>query len=139
MSFKRKSRNPKRSLHSAVAQLDLDHLAERVRYGGSPQHKRNPGDFGLVPPADPRQDKTLCDEVNIFSREEAQRLLSLGVRRGLVSRQLRNGWPQNVWVVADGVPMEAELENEVLGSYHGYPMLADDPFRDEVLRAWEAT
>jgi len=29
-------------------------LSEKATYGGNPEHKRNPGDFGLSPPALPR-------------------------------------------------------------------------------------
>lgn len=32
--------------------------------------------------------------------------------------------------------LEAMLENEETGTYHGYPMLEGDPLRDEVVRAW---
>ena len=46
-----------------------------------------PGDFGLNPPAQPRDDKTLCDDAGIFTRSEAQRLLWEGVQRGLISEQ----------------------------------------------------
>jgi hypothetical protein len=43
-------------------------------YGGSPHHKRNPGNFGLTPPAAPRLDKTMCDEA--ASSSELARLIS---------------------------------------------------------------
>lgn len=129
--------NPKRRLHPAPGELGLEHLASRAGYGGNPQHKRNPGDFRLTPPADPRQEKTLCDPSGVLSRREALRLLGEGLRRGLVSAQVRNGWPQNVWAVTErGMALEAMLENEETGTYHGYPMLEGDPLRDEVVRAW---
>ena len=76
---------------------ELTALAERVGYGGNPEHKRNPGDFGLIPPSAPRADKTLCDAVNIFSRSAAAAALREGVRRGLVSRAVRGSFPQNIW------------------------------------------
>lgn len=117
----------------------LERLAETVRYGGNPEHKRNPGDFNLSPPSQPRQGKSLCDEVGIFSCKEALRLLKEGIRRGLVSIQERDGWPQNVWAVANnGRPLEAMLENPSQGVYHGYPMQSDEPFADEVLKRWNA-
>ena len=50
-------------------------LATKITYGGNPEHKRNPGDFGLQPPSQPRQGKTLCDEAEIFTRRDAQSLL----------------------------------------------------------------
>ena len=49
------------------------------------------------------------------------------------------GYPQNVWSVsADGVPLEAQLENPANGTYHGYPMPEDDAFREIVISKWEA-
>ena len=138
---KRRSYNPKRSIspqndtpdHSEV----LHDLARRVSYGGNPEHKKHPGDFGLQPPSSPRLGKTLCDSVGILSRAEALRLLRDGMRRGLVSSQQRNGWPQNIWAVtADGAPLEAQLEGD--GVYHGYPMPENDPFRVEILKRWGA-
>lgn len=114
-------------------------LAERVGYGGNPEHKRNPGDFDLIPPSAPRADKTLCDAVNIITRAAALAALREGVRRGLVSRRRRGDFPQNVWsVTADGIPLEAQLENRETGTYHGYPLPEHDEFRATVLRAWNA-
>jgi hypothetical protein len=71
------------------------------------------------------------------SRERKLWALRQGVRRGLVSIQERQGWPQNVWAVApNSIPLEAMLENPAAGAYHGYPMLKDDPLADEVLERW---
>jgi hypothetical protein len=112
-------------------------LAAAVHYGGNPEHKRNPGDFGLTPLASPRPDKTLCDTIEVFERSEALRLIRLGVERGLVSERWVGNFPQNIWSVTEGgVPLEAELENRDVGQYHGYPMPETDPFRDIVLAAW---
>jgi hypothetical protein len=108
---------------------------EDMRYNGNPEHKRNPGDFGLTPPSGPRPGKTLCGQVEIYSRAEALALLKAGVRRGTFSAQERDGWPQNVWAVTEkGEPLEAQLEGQ--GTYHGYPMPAADPFREKVLERW---
>ena len=109
----------------------------KLRYGGNSEHKRNPGDFGLTPPSYPRPGKTLCDQVKVFTRTDAIRLLRAGFLRGLFSVQERNGWPQNVWSVTDaGEPLEAQLEGD--GVYHGYPMPEADPFREEVVQLWNA-
>lgn len=134
--------NPKRKMLTpaqAAARMDeLRKLADSVRYGGNPEHKKNPGDFGLTPPADPRQGKSLCDVAKIFKRNEAEKLLREGLRKGLVSDRMVGEWPKNVWSVTDdGVAMEAQLENPNLGTYHGYPMVETDPFLDEVIRYWE--
>jgi len=114
----------------------LEQLAATVRYGGNPEHKRNPGNFGLDPPSSPRQAITLCDEAGIFKRVEALALLKEGPRRGLVSIQERNGWPQNIWAVVNGRALQAMLENADQGAYHGYPLQEYEPLADEVLRRW---
>jgi hypothetical protein len=137
MLAKRQIFNPKRQIASTLVQTDLERLASTVRYGGNPEHKRNPGNFGLLPAAAPRRHKTLCDQAGIFNRELALSLLQAGIRRGLVSELRNTGYPQNVWAVSgDGVPLEAQLENSGNGTYHGYPMPEADPFRDIVLAKW---
>jgi len=137
MFKKRRTANPKHRFADSPPNQELDRLARTVHYGGNPEHKRNPGDFGLVPPASPRADKTLCDGAKVLQRKNALKLLKDGIRRGLVSEQFRNGFPQNVWAVTkDGVPLESQLENRETGAYHGYPMREDDAFRDKVIDKW---
>lgn len=134
------SYNPKRKIASELDKDKLKELASKVKYRGSPYHKRNPGDFGLTPPVAARPDKTLCDGVSIYNKMEAQRLLELGVLKGLISEQIRGEYPQNIWVVAEsGIPLEAQLDNRQKGTYHGYPLSANDPFAEEVLRKWNQT
>lgn len=133
--------NRKRRLLSpeqAVAlRRELCELAARVRYGGNSEHKRNPGDFGLTPPAGPRPGKSLCDVAGAFTRAEAVSLLRRGLELGMVSDRFEGIWPFNVWAVtANGIPLEAEWEAE--GTYHGYPMPEQDPFRSVVLERWSA-
>jgi hypothetical protein len=136
----RKSYNPKRTLvASKPEETELIVLAKKVHYGGNPEHKRHPGDFGLTPPSAPRSDKTLCDLAGIRSRVAALSALRSGVLKGLISAQRRGIFPQNIWSVTDdGIPLEAQLDNEQAGTYHGYPMPEADPFREVVLRAWNA-
>jgi len=131
--------NRRREIQEAPDSAELARLAKRVTYGGNPVHKRNPGDFNLMPPAQPRDDKTHCDDVGITRRDEALRLLREGIIRGLVSVQTRGDFPQNVWAVApDGTPLEAQLENRVRGSYHGYPLTEHDgDIYSEVLTRWQ--
>lgn len=129
----------KRKIARTTVPADLIRLAKSVHYGGSPQHKKNPGDFGLTPPASPRPDKTLCDGANLFQRKVALKLLREGIQRGLVSEQWRHGYPQNVWAVtSEGIALEAQLENPGNGTYHGYPLLPDDAFSAQVLAHWRA-
>lgn len=140
MEIRRKI-NTKRRIREApksaaeVSRLAL--LASKASYTGNPAHKRNPGNFGLSPPSEPREAKTLCDGTGVTKRADAEALLRSGLERGLVSVQERNGWPQNVWAAHQGrIPMEAMLENRETGTYHAYPMLSDDPLYHEVLKRW---
>ena len=108
--------NPKRRFDTEPGSALLEQIALSVRYGGNPEHKRNPGDFGLTPPAQPRPDKSLCDDLGIFSKAKAERLLQEGARKGMVSQARREGFPQNIWAVTlDGSPVEAQLENASSG------------------------
>ena len=138
---RRTSFNPKRRIRprpkNQAERTLLQDLAQKVSYGGNPNHKRNPGDFGLSPPSQPRAGKSLCDEVGIFTRAEAVGLLQAGVQRGLISEQMRHTWPQNIWAVTvDGKAVEAMLENSETGTYHGYPMREEDPLESQVLNRW---
>jgi hypothetical protein len=136
----RRSYNPKRALTVKLPQAELIALANEIAYGGNPEHKRDPGDFGLTPPSTPRGDKTICDEAGIRLRSEALSILRSGVLKGLISRQKSGRFPQNVWAVTgDGSVFEARIENPETGTYHGYPIPGDDPFRDVVFRAWSRT
>lgn len=133
--------NPKRKMQlppngERAVQLLIE-WSRGFRYAGNPDHKRDPGDFGLTPPSSPKPGKTLCDGAGVFQRSIALDLLREGVARGLISVQKRDGWPQNVWsVTSDGVALEADLSNSETGEYHGYPMPTNDPFRAQVLARW---
>jgi hypothetical protein len=130
--------NRKRRFASSLPAPEvLERLAAELRYGGKPDHKRNPGDFGLTPPALPRDDKSLCDEIHLFRRVEALRLLRLGVERGMISPWDGTGYPKNIWsMTEDGIPLEAQLENPGNGTYHGYLLEVNDDFRDSVIARW---
>jgi hypothetical protein len=132
------SSKPKRFDREATAE-QLNAWLKSVSYGGNAEHKQNPGDFGLSPPYGPRRGKTLCDGVSIHQRAVALRLLREGIRRGLVSEQKRGTFPQNIWAVtADGVPLEAALDNQMAGTYHGYPIPKDDELGRKVVKKWNS-
>lgn len=135
--------NPKRRLHEPrLSKEERGALCARVAYTGNPEHKSNPGDFGLSPAAswDRRRDKSRCDDAGIITKASAEALLEAGIRRGLVSSRSGAGstLPQNVWAVDDrGVAFEGQLENPAQGTYHGYPMPDTDPLKEQVLAWWE--
>ena len=129
--------NTKRKIQTTCNHEELAALAALVHYTGNPDHKKNPGDYGLDPRIGARVDKTLCDGVGIHNRADALRLLQEGIKRGLVSEQFRGAFPQNVWAVTEsGEPLQAALENREQGTYHGYPLPQADPFGRVVLEHW---
>ena len=114
-------------------------LRQHAVYEGSPHHKRNPGDFGLIPPQAPRPDKTLCDEAGVFERARAERLLSSAIERGLASEATTaQGLPKQLWAMDDrGQVFEAMAGGSRPGCYHGYPIRKSDPLFEEVASKWE--
>lgn len=121
-----------------VRKEQLDDMANKAVYTGNPKHKKNPGDFDLVPPSDPRPFASLCDNANIFRREEAQRLLKNAFRLGLVDSRSKPGeWPKIVWMVSESSMVLQGMYEKIDGHYHGFPVLdEEDPIRDEVLKVW---
>ena len=133
--------NDKRKIKK-LTNVELQHcseLANKVSYGGNPEHKMSPGDFGLTPPSGPRPGKSLCDIVNIFSKRTALEHLQSGLRKGLISERRYGEWPKNIWsVTMKGFALEAQLENPETGTYHGYPMDESDPLATEIIKRWKA-
>jgi hypothetical protein len=112
-------------------------LAARASYGGNPEHKRSPGDYGLIPPASPRPGKTLCDGTRNIPKEEATDLLVGGLLKGMCSQCNSETFPKNIWSVSEnGEVFEAQLENQVEGIYHGYPVPNDDDFINVIQKEW---
>lgn len=141
MGFRPRSRiyNPKRRLVDEKTRNEKSAFHSKAGYGGNPEHKRNPGDFGLTPPSAPRPGKTLCDNAGVTTYREALRLLRKGMKAGLLSQRCgaNTFWPQNIWSVTDtGIVLEAQLENAATGCYHGYPVPIEDPMRNEILEYW---
>ncbi len=127
-----------RSIRSSpLSDAEGDYLKEHATYEGSPHHKRNPGDFGLMPPAAPRADKTLCDEAGICRLEEASELFDRAIAAGLVSEQFVGQFPKYMWVIdGEGRAFEAIYGGSRTGRYHGYPIRRSNPFFDEIVDAW---
>ncbi len=101
-------------------------------------HKKEPNNFGLIPPASPRQDKTLCDEAGILEKEVAFELFARAIEVGLVSaKDKRDGFPAQMWVVDDnGRVFEMIYGGSREGCYHGYPIRRSNPLFDKISTAW---
>ena len=133
--------NPKRRIaaEDAFSSEKLQEWRRKARYGGNPEHKKNPHAYGLEQCKHPRPAKTLCDEGREFEKAEAEGLLRTGLSKGLISILLDGHWPKNVWAVSEsGEVFETQLENREQGAYHGYPVPLHDDFRATVLKEWNA-
>jgi hypothetical protein len=117
----------------------LQELAARVRYGGSALHKLHPGDYGHVPPVNPRPSKSPCDELRSLLRAEAETLFRAGVAAEMVSPFEPDATPKYVWAV-DGDGEVYEAKTTPPGTfYHGYRIGDDEPeFRRYILGEWRA-
>jgi hypothetical protein len=113
-------------------------LRQHAAYEGSPLHKREPNNFGLVPPASPRPDKTLCDEAGVVEKQVAIALFERAITVGLVSAKDRvQGFPAQMWVVDDsGRVFEMIYGGSRTGRYHGYPIRRANPLFDKISLAW---
>ena len=101
---------------------DLNAVAGRVRYLGSPEHKTTLSFAGR--PA-PRADATLCDPRLHDRRNQVESWLAEAIRRGDCGGPWENGFPRYVWRREVGVTYEARLSNQQRGEYKGYPIDSD--------------
>lgn len=135
--------NPKRTILTTPQYIQTkDELIKKSKdltYDGKAEHKLNPGDFNLTPPACGRTDKSLCDLAKIFTHKEALKLLREGFSKGMIDTREHMGWPRHVWaVIDDDLVLEAKPSIPGAGCYHGYPLPPSDPLFDEVLAKWKA-
>jgi hypothetical protein len=129
----------KRTIREArLTDAQRSFLRDNARYEGSPLHKKAPHDFGLTPPASPREEKTLCDIAGIFEKRIALALFERAIDVGLVSEKDKvAGFPAQMWVVdAHGRVFEIIYGGSRTGSYHGYPIRQVNPLFDEIVTAW---
>lgn len=137
--MKRQGNNPKRRVAPAgsLNEQDLERLASNASYTGSGHHKRYPADYGLER-TNPRPTKSLCDGTKDLSLGQARRLLAKGVKAGMVSNPLENGFPKFIWSVdEDETVYEAKTDPKNPGAYHGYPLESEDDFRAHLLDEWK--
>lgn len=126
---KRQSNRPDRRL-IPVDQLDcnvLKNFLQTLRYVGSANHKRGPGDYKFQPPSNPRPTKSLCDDLRPVLKKEAILLFRRGIANGMVSGFTADTFPKYVWVVDDsGEVFEAKAKPGQEPAYHGYRLGDDD-------------
>lgn len=99
--------------------MDLEALARRVSYIGSPEHKDAPSFAGQPKP---RADASICDRRLAEEREQVTDWLRTAIRRGAISSLLEGDFPRYAWHKEEEVVYEARIVNRELGEYKGYPL-----------------
>lgn len=99
---------------------NLEDLARRVRYVGSPEHKDGPSFAGLP---HFRKDASICDSA--ITQGQAQDWLSMGIRLGNIGAPWENAFPRYVWYKTGAIMYEGRLVNQTKGEYKGYPLSKD--------------
>ena len=115
-------KRPRRRVISVPANTDLERLADRVAYEGSPEHKDVPSFAG---PPRLRADASCCPR-HIRDRELVTEWLQSAIRRGATGGPWEGGFPRYVWYENDGTVFEGRLVNQGNGAYKGYPLYEDE-------------
>jgi hypothetical protein len=97
--------------------VNLEEVAERVRYIGSPEHKDAPSFAGQKKP---RADASICPRG--LTQEEVQGWLRLAILRGATSEFWEGDFPRYVWFRTGSVAYEGRLTNSASGEYKGFPL-----------------
>lgn len=141
MSRKRQGNRPDRRVAAAgsLPEADIAALVGHLRYVGSALHKLRPGDYGFVPPHNPRPSKSPCDDRREVPRDEAELLFRYGLERGMVSAFAAEGVPKYVWAVDEaGEVYEAKTKPGRDDGYHGYRLGDDEEqMRAYIIREWK--
>jgi hypothetical protein len=138
--LKREGNRPDRRIvpFGQLPQAFLEALALRIQYAGSGHHKLFPGDYGFLPPVNPRPSKSVCDDLRPLLMQEALTLFRLGIQHGMVSRFGETDNPKYIWAVDDtGEAYEAKESKSAPNSYHGYRLGEDDYIQRLVLQEWK--
>ena len=121
MRATKRNRRRIRTIHTPPG-VDLDRLAERVRYVGSPEHKDYPSFAG---PPGLRSDATPCPH-EIKDPEVICEWLRAAIRCGATGEPWEGDFPRYVWYKLGNVVYVGRLVNRGLGTYKGYELEEDE-------------
>jgi hypothetical protein len=117
----RRRSNPKRlAIREIPEGVDLDQVASRCRYLGSPYHKQNPGFAGM-----PRRrlGANLCPRELANDQTRVQAWLQAAVRAGTTGRwDSRRRFPLEVFHREGQLVFVAITGTGGSGAYHGFPL-----------------
>jgi hypothetical protein len=102
---------------------DLDQVARRATYVGSPEHKDMPSFAGQPRP---RADAAICDRNLAQDQQRVTGWLRTAIRRGQTSALWEGEFPRYVWHKEGEETFEARLINRGTGEYKGYPLNLDE-------------
>lgn len=112
-------RRPLNRSFSVPEGVNLEALADAVRYVGSPEHKDMPSFAGQPRP---RSDASICPRELTGDRHRIENWLKEAMRKGAVGGIWEGGFPRYVWYKDGGDVYEARLVNRGNGDYKGYPL-----------------
>lgn len=139
MMSKRQGNRPDRrvALVGSIVTENLQALATRLRYVGSSTHKLHPGNYGFVPPVNPRPSKSPCDEFRPMLLAEASALFFKGIVIGMVSPFDPPATPKYVWAVGENEEVYEAKTKSPDTIYHGYRVGEDErDMRRYILSQW---
>jgi hypothetical protein len=119
MRAPRRRRPLVREIAPALQGVDLQAVAAKASYIGSPEHKDTPSFAGQPRP---RADAAICDRSLAGKQGRVTRWLRKAIRLGSVSAYWEGGFPRYVWHRQEDVVFEARLVNQGNGQYKGYPL-----------------
>jgi len=115
-------RPPRHEVDLAIS-VDLEELAGRATYIGSPEHK------SYLSPAGPprlRADATKCDQDLHGDLDKLTAWLRNAIREGCVGGPWEGGFPRYVWVRQTGAWYTGRLVVSGLGQYKGYEVSEEE-------------
>ena len=115
-------RRPRKRVISAPPGVDLEAVAARVTYVGSPEHKDFPS-FAGQPRL--RADASRCPRW-IRDPDLVCGWLRDAIRKGATGGFWESGYPRYVWYTERGTCFEGRLVNRGDGSYKGYQLGKDE-------------
>lgn len=120
----RRRKAPARRFGQPPNGVDLDAIASRAHYVGSPEHKDAPSFAGQPRP---RADATICDRSFSGRLDDINRWLKAAIRAGQFSAYWDHGhFPRYVWHREGDVVFEARVVNAGSGAYKGFDLTRDE-------------
>lgn len=114
-----KRRRPLLRVVAPSSGKDLDAVARKASYVGSPEHKNTPSFAGQPRP---RADAAICDRGLAERQTQVTKWLRRAIRSGYVSAYWEGDFPRYVWHREEDTVYEARLVNRGNGQYKGYPL-----------------